>query len=113
MPGSWTRWPLIILYTQAVLNFLLIIMFLIIKYIVNPGNRKGDKNMYNSIIFNIDENNIYRELTEIIRYCPYCYSKKEKTTTKHCPICDTCVDNFIIHDKLSFIGEEILLDSDS
>ena len=87
-----------ILYTQAIFNLLLIIILLIIKCIINPGNKKGNQNMYDSIIFNINENNIYRELTEIIRHCPYCYSKKEKTTTKHCPICNTCVDNFIIHD---------------
>ena len=88
-----------ILIIQIVLNLLLIIIYITIKFIINPGNPKGNKNAYNSIIYNINENNIYRELTEIIRYCPYCFSKREKTTTKHCPICDTCVDNFIIHDK--------------
>ena len=87
-----------ILIIQIVLNLLLIIIYITIKFIINPGNPKGNKNAYNSIIYNINENNIYRELTEIIRYCPYCFSKREKTTTKHCPICDTCVDNFIIHD---------------
>jgi hypothetical protein len=88
-----------ILIIQIVFNLLLIIICITIKFIINPGNPKGNKNAYNSIIYNINENNIYRELTEIIRYCPYCFSKREKTTTKHCPICDTCVDNFIIHDK--------------
>ena len=87
-----------ILIIQIVFNLLLIIICITIKFIINPGNPKGNKNAYNSIIYNINENNIYRELTEIIRYCPYCFSKREKTTTKHCPICDTCVDNFIIHD---------------
>ena len=89
---------LFILYIQLAINFLLILFYLIIKIIINPGYSKGNSNTYTSMIFSINENNIYRELTEIIRYCPYCYIKKEKTTTKHCPICNACVENFIMHD---------------
>ena len=87
-----------ILVIQLGLNFLIIIDALIIKCVIKPGYEKGNSTMYKSMIFNINENNIYRELTEIARYCPYCYFKKEKTTTKHCPICNICVENFIKHD---------------
>ena len=90
---------LFILYIQLAISFLLILFYLIIKIIINPGSPKGNSNNYNNMIFNINENNIYKELTEIIKYCPYCYSKKEKTTTKHCPICCLCVENFIMHDS--------------
>ena len=87
-----------ILVIQLCLNFLIIINALIIKCIIKPGYGKGNNTTYKSMIFNINENNIYRELTEIVRYCPYCYFKKEKTTTKHCPLCNICVENFIKHD---------------
>ena len=87
-----------ILYIQLVLNFIIIINICIIKFIINPGFKKGNKNIYNTLLYNVNENNIYKELTEIIKYCPFCYCKKEKTTTKHCSLCNICVENFIIHD---------------
>jgi hypothetical protein len=88
---------LFILFIQLGLNFVLIIFVLIIK-LLNPGTNKGNKQIYDDMLYNINENNIYREITEIIRHCPYCYFKREKTTTKHCPLCNICVEDFIIHD---------------
>ena len=87
-----------ILYIQLFLNFILIIISIIIKFLVNPGFNKGNKDIYNSLLYNVNENNIYKELTDIIKHCPFCYIKKEKTTTKHCSLCNICVENFIIHD---------------
>ena len=88
---------LFIFVIQIILNLLLIIIMLLIK-LLNPGFNKGNKKIYDDLLYNINENNIYREITEIIRYCPYCYFKREKTTTKHCTICNICVEEFIIHD---------------
>ena len=88
---------LFILFIQLGLNFFLIIVVLIIK-LLNPGTNKGNKQIFDDMLYNINENNIYREITEIIRHCPYCYFKREKTTTKHCPLCNICVEDFIIHD---------------
>ena len=87
-----------ILYIQLFLNFIIIINIFIIKFIINPGFYKGNKDIYNNMLYNVNENNIYKELTEIIRFCPFCYCKKEKTTTKHCSLCNICVENYIIHD---------------
>ena len=69
-----------ILYIQLVL----IINTFIIEVIINPGLNKGNKNIYYNMLYNVNENNISKELTEIIKYCPFCYCKKEQTTTKHC-----------------------------
>ena len=88
---------LFILFIQLALNLLLIIIVLIIK-LLNPGFNKGNKKLYDDMLYNINENNIYKDITEIIRYCPYCYFKREKTTTKHCIICNICVEDFITHD---------------
>jgi ankyrin repeat protein len=88
-----------ILIIQLSLNFLIIIDMILVNCIINPGNNKGNISTYKNMLFNINENSIYKDLNEIIRYCPYCYKKKEKTsTTKHCPICNICVDDFIKHD---------------
>ena len=83
---------------QLILDMLLIIKYLLIKFIINPGFKKGNKNIFNSILYEMDEDNIYKELTEISKYCPYCYLKKEKINIIHCPICNTCVENSLKHD---------------
>ena len=87
-----------ILIIQLSLSFLIIIFMILIKCIINPGNKKGNYTTYKNVLFNINENSIYKDLTEVIRYCPFCCLRKEKTNTKHCPICNTCVENSIKHD---------------
>ena len=83
---------------QLIINFVLIIEIIIVKYLIHPGQNKGSKKSFENDIYNINENNIYRELSEISKYCPYCYIKKEKTTIKHCPICQACIENLVKHD---------------
>ena len=87
-----------IIIVQLIINFVLIIGIIIVKYLIHPGYNKGSKNAFDNAIYNINENNVYRELTEISKYCPYCYIKKEKTTIKHCPICQACIENLVKHD---------------
>ncbi len=87
-----------ILIIQLSLSFLIIIIMILIKCIINPGNKKGNYTTYKNVLFNINENSIYKDLTEVIRFCPFCFLRKEKTNTKHCPICNTCVENSIKHD---------------
>ena len=85
-------------YLSISIDILLIVGYLLIKFIINPGFKKGNKNSFNSILYDINENNIYKELSEINKYCPYCYLKKEKISTIHCPICNICVENSLKHD---------------
>ena len=87
-----------IIIIQLIINFLLIIGIIIVKYLIHPGHNKGSKNAFDNVIYNINENSVYRELIEINKYCPYCYFKKEKTTIKHCPICQSCIENLVKHD---------------
>ena len=94
--------PLINIYfmkfIQLSINISLIIMFIIFKFIINPGLKKGDKNKFNIFLFNTIEKNNNAESKQINRYCLYCCIKKEKLDIKHCPICDCCVENALNHD---------------
>jgi len=87
-----------IIIIQLIINFLLIIGIIIVKYLIRPGFNKGSKNAFENVIYDINENSVYKELNEISKYCPYCYIKKEKTTIKHCPICQACIENLVKHD---------------
>ena len=80
------------------INLLLIIIFIIFKFIINPGLKKGDKEKFTNILFDINNNNINKESKEINKYCLYCCIKKGSPDIKHCPLCDCCVEKIIKHD---------------
>lgn len=94
--------PIINIYSlkiiQLSINLLLIIIFIIFKFIINPGLKKGDKEKFTNILFDINNNNINKESKEINKYCLYCCIKKESPDIKHCPLCDCCVEKIIKHD---------------
>ena len=94
--------PIINVYSlkiiQLSINLLLIIIFIIFKFIINPGLKKGDKEKFTNILFDINNNNINKESKEINKYCLYCCIKKESPDIKHCPLCDCCVEKIIKHD---------------
>ena len=94
--------PIINIYSlkiiQFSINILLIIIFVIFKFIINPGLKKGDKEKFTNILFDINNNNINKESKEINKYCLYCCIKKESPDIKHCPLCDCCVEKIIKHD---------------
>lgn len=94
--------PIINIYSlkiiQLSINILLIIIFIIFKFIINPGLKKGDKEKFTNILFDINNNNINKESKEINKYCLYCCIKKESPDIKHCPLCDCCVEKIIKHD---------------
>ena len=94
--------PIINIYSlkiiQLSINLLLIIIFIIFKFIINPGLKKGDKEKFTNILFDINNNNINKESKEINKYCLYCCIKRERPDIKHCPLCDCCVEKIIEHD---------------
>ena len=87
-----------IILIQLIINFLLILGIIIVKCFICLGRNKGRKNTFENEIYNIDEKSFYKDLAEISKYCPYCYIKKEKTTIRHCPICQACIENLVKHD---------------
>ena len=94
--------PIINIYSlkiiQLSINLLLIIIFIIFKFIINPGLKKGDKEKFTNILFDINNNNINKESKEINKYCLYCCIKRERPDIKHCALCDCCVEKIIKHD---------------
>jgi palmitoyltransferase len=87
-----------IILIQLIINFLFILGIIIVKCFICLGRNKGRKNTFENEIYNIDEKSFYKDLAEISKYCPYCYIKKEKTTIRHCPICQACIENLVRHD---------------
>ena len=83
---------------QLSLNVFLIIIVLLIKFIINPRLEKGDKEAFNNNLFNLNGNDIQKEIKEINKSCLYCCIKRAKSDIKHCPLCDCCIENILMHD---------------